>query len=294
MGIKKVPRPPYRLDLAPWDFWLFLKLKGCRNETTEGIKRDCDKGHRHAHIRGIPWGLPGVVGSVQVHCSRRRLLRRGLEFHVCTINKSAHTKKVWKLIVSTSYNPCWMSCKNVFGISFSKRQYDFKTICIYENLPISAYFFERREDFSNIIPHAKHVLNTFKLRTHVCIFSVVYILFAFVISTRIHCCVNNSYDIKVLMKFIKTETFNVGFVSQWIHLITMNSSNNTVSVAQGVTRLELPKLCYHPGWRLMRLGYRTCFHTLYDEKKIIWVILFFDFLHTRHSNETIFFCSLVV
>ena len=22
-----------------------------------------------------------------------------------------------------------------------------------------------------------------------------------------------------------------------------------------------------PGWRLMRLGYRTCFHTLYDEKK---------------------------
>ena len=33
-------------------------------------------------------------------------------------------------------------------------------------------------------------------------------------------------------------------------------------------RLELPKLCYHPGWRLMWLGYRTCFHTLYDEKKI--------------------------
>ena len=31
-------------------------------------------------------------------CSWRRLLQRGLEFHVCTINKSAHTKKVWKLI----------------------------------------------------------------------------------------------------------------------------------------------------------------------------------------------------
>ena len=27
-----------------------------------------------------------------------RLLRRGLEFHVCTINKSAHTKNVWELI----------------------------------------------------------------------------------------------------------------------------------------------------------------------------------------------------
>ena len=28
-----------------------------------------------------------------MHCSRKRLLRRGLEFHVCTLNKSAHTKK---------------------------------------------------------------------------------------------------------------------------------------------------------------------------------------------------------
>ena len=27
----------------------------------------------------------------------------GLKFHECTINKSAHTKKVWKLIVCTSY-----------------------------------------------------------------------------------------------------------------------------------------------------------------------------------------------
>ena len=26
-----------------------------------------------------------------------RLLRRGLDFHVCTINKSAPTKKVWKV-----------------------------------------------------------------------------------------------------------------------------------------------------------------------------------------------------
>ena len=29
-----------------------------------------------------------------------------------------------------------------------------------------------------------------------------------------HRCVNNSLDIKILMKVIKTETFNVGFISQ--------------------------------------------------------------------------------
>ena len=48
------------------------------------------------------WGLPEDAGTVQqVHCSRRRLLRRGLEFHVCPINKSAHTKKSGNL----SYAP---------------------------------------------------------------------------------------------------------------------------------------------------------------------------------------------
>ena len=69
---------PQRLSL--WDNW--------------GDERGCDEGHWYVHTRG----LSEVVGTVQVHCSRRRLLRRGLEFHVCTINKSGHTKKVWKLI----------------------------------------------------------------------------------------------------------------------------------------------------------------------------------------------------
>ena len=67
-------------------------------------ERGCGEGHWHADTRGLPWVLPEVVGMVQqVYRSRRRLLRRELEFHVCTINKSAHTKKVCKLIVSTSY-----------------------------------------------------------------------------------------------------------------------------------------------------------------------------------------------
>ena len=65
-------------------------------------------GHQHsssASLESRPCSLwllvilPEVVGVVQqVHYSRRRLFRRGLEFPACTINKSAHTKKVWKLI----------------------------------------------------------------------------------------------------------------------------------------------------------------------------------------------------
>ena len=89
MGIKTVPRPPYSPDFAPCDFWLFPKLRGCRYETIDEMKEAVTK------IRGCPWGVPEVVRTVQqVHCSRRRLLRRGLEFHECTINKSAHTKSL--------------------------------------------------------------------------------------------------------------------------------------------------------------------------------------------------------
>ena len=36
--MKTVPHPPYSPDLAPCDFWLFSKLRGCRYETIEERK----------------------------------------------------------------------------------------------------------------------------------------------------------------------------------------------------------------------------------------------------------------
>ena len=38
MVIKTVPHSPYSLDIAPCDFWLFPKLRGCRYETIEDMK----------------------------------------------------------------------------------------------------------------------------------------------------------------------------------------------------------------------------------------------------------------
>ena len=38
MGIKTVPHPPYSPDLAPCDFCLFPKLRGCCYETIEEMK----------------------------------------------------------------------------------------------------------------------------------------------------------------------------------------------------------------------------------------------------------------
>ena len=95
MEIKRVSQPPYCPDLGPYDICLFPKLRGWRYETIEEMKEAVMK----VIDKGLRWGLPEVLGTVQqVHCSWRRLLRRGLEIRVCTINKSGHTKKVWKLI----------------------------------------------------------------------------------------------------------------------------------------------------------------------------------------------------
>ena len=43
MGIKTVPQPSYCPDLAPCDFWLFSKLRGCRYETIEELKEAVTK-----------------------------------------------------------------------------------------------------------------------------------------------------------------------------------------------------------------------------------------------------------
>ena len=61
MGIKTVPNSPYSLDLAPSNFYLFPKLRGCRYETIEEMKRGCDEGHWHVHTRGLPWALQKLL-----------------------------------------------------------------------------------------------------------------------------------------------------------------------------------------------------------------------------------------
>ena len=89
------------LQSRPFSVWLLVIPKAHRLSLWDnwGDERGCNEGHWHTHTSWLRWGLPKVVGTVQqVYCSRGRLLWRGLEFHVCTINKSAHTKKVWKLI----------------------------------------------------------------------------------------------------------------------------------------------------------------------------------------------------
>ena len=92
MGINTVPHPPYSRDLAPCDFCLFPKLRGCRYETIEEIKEAVKKVIDTLTQEDFEEAFQKLLERYN-----KCIVRRGLEFHVCTINKSAHTKKVWKL-----------------------------------------------------------------------------------------------------------------------------------------------------------------------------------------------------
>ena len=99
MGIKTVPHRPYSPDVAPCDFCLFPKLRGWRYETIEEMKEAVMK-------------VIGTLTQEDFYGAFQKLLEQhnkciaaggdyfvgGLKFRVCTIDKSAHTKKVWKLI----------------------------------------------------------------------------------------------------------------------------------------------------------------------------------------------------
>ena len=103
MGIKTVPHHPYSPDVGPCDFWLFPKLRGCRYETIEEIgvtkfidtltQKDFHGAFRkflERYNKCIAAGGDYFEGDYSFMC-------------VLSIKVSAHTKKVWKLIVCIMY-----------------------------------------------------------------------------------------------------------------------------------------------------------------------------------------------
>ena len=83
---------PIVQTLVPVTFAYSLSSEAVVMRQLRRGKRLWQRSLTRSHKR-IFMGPSRVFGTVQVHCSRRRLFRRGLEFHVCTINESAHTKK---------------------------------------------------------------------------------------------------------------------------------------------------------------------------------------------------------
>ena len=84
-------------DLAPCDFWVFPKIRGCRMGQLRRWPRLWQRSLTWSHERTSMGPSRSFWNGTTVHCSQRWLLRRGLEFHVCTINKSHHNHYVMPL-----------------------------------------------------------------------------------------------------------------------------------------------------------------------------------------------------
>ena len=67
MGIKTVSHPLYSSDLAPCDFWLFPKIRGCRYETIEEMKEAVTK-------------VIDTLTQEDIHGALQKLLERYNEF----------------------------------------------------------------------------------------------------------------------------------------------------------------------------------------------------------------------
>ena len=100
MGIKTVPQPPSSPDVAPSEFWLFHKLRGCRYEIFEEMKVAVTK-------------VIDTLTQADIHGTFQKLLERytkclaaggdyfgGYSNFMCVLSiKVPIRKKVWKRIL---------------------------------------------------------------------------------------------------------------------------------------------------------------------------------------------------
>ena len=99
MGIKTVPRPPYCPDLAPCDFWLFPKLRGCCYETIEEMKEAVTNVIDTLTQEDFPWDFQKLLERYYKCIAAGGDYFEGDYSFMCLLSiKVPIRKKVWKLI----------------------------------------------------------------------------------------------------------------------------------------------------------------------------------------------------
>ena len=100
MGINTVPQPPYSSDLAPWDFCLFPKLRGCSYETSEEIKEAVTK-------------VIDTLTQVNFHGAFQKLLER---YNKCIAAGGDYLEGDYSFMCVLSIKvPIWKKSGNLFN-----------------------------------------------------------------------------------------------------------------------------------------------------------------------------------
>ena len=119
MGIDTVPQRPFSPDLAPCNFCLFPKLRSCRYETTEKMKEAVTRVIDTLTQEDFNGTFQKLLERYnKCICSRRRLLQRGLEFHVCTLKPEISSlSKLTHLHISSHFG-CKVSI--LYAVKYDK------------------------------------------------------------------------------------------------------------------------------------------------------------------------------
>ena len=92
-GHQDSSQPPYSLDLAPCDFWLFPKLRGCRYETIERMKEAVMKVIDTLTQEDFHGALQKLLEWYNKCIAARGDSFKGDSSFMCVLSISAHTKK---------------------------------------------------------------------------------------------------------------------------------------------------------------------------------------------------------
>ena len=96
MGIKTVPQPPNSPDIAPCDFWLFPKLRGCRcEEMKEVVTKVIDTLTQENFYGAFQMLLERYNKCI---AAKGDYLEGDLSFMCVLSMKVPIRKKIWKLI----------------------------------------------------------------------------------------------------------------------------------------------------------------------------------------------------
>ena len=99
MGIKTVPHCPYSPDVAPCDFWLFPKLRGCRYETIEEMKEAVMKVIDTLTLEDFHEAFKKLLEQYNKCIAAGGVYFKGEYSFMCVLTIKVPTrKKVWKLI----------------------------------------------------------------------------------------------------------------------------------------------------------------------------------------------------
>ena len=139
MGIKTVTHRPYSPDLAPYDFWLFPKLRGSRYETIEEMKAAVTKVIDRLTQKNFHRAFQNVLAQYNKCVAAGGDYFEGDNSFMYVLSRKVPIRKKYG---NLSY--ATRKCKNSSILTISKNSFWYKyTFIIYTQFNVKQFYFKK-------------------------------------------------------------------------------------------------------------------------------------------------------